>query len=116
MVEVLRLADLFRISPNIVVDWAMRYGQPSIPDRLTALKEAGLDHIIVVQVSESGASVYSASELAGKEFPEHVLALVEQAFSIVATTVSGDPCSTASTSSDTTSRRGFSSSGSIMAL
>jgi protein Tex len=34
-----------------------------------ALREAGLGHILVVQVSESGASVYSASELAGKEFP-----------------------------------------------
>ncbi|MCP4679053.1 MAG: RNA-binding transcriptional accessory protein [Deltaproteobacteria bacterium] len=33
------------------------------------LQEAGLGDIPVVQVSESGASIYSASELAGKEFP-----------------------------------------------
>ncbi|MDD5308161.1 MAG: Tex family protein [Deltaproteobacteria bacterium] len=35
-----------------------------------ALKEAGLAGLFVVPVSESGASVYSASELAGREFPE----------------------------------------------
>jgi len=29
------------------VDWAMRYGQPSIPDRLKALKEEGCDRILV---------------------------------------------------------------------
>ncbi|MFC1889849.1 Tex family protein [Thermodesulfobacteriota bacterium] len=34
------------------------------------LAEVGLDGVIVVQVSESGASVYSASELAGSEFPD----------------------------------------------
>jgi protein Tex len=36
----------------------------------SVLKEEGLGHIIAVQVSESGASVYSASELAGREFPD----------------------------------------------
>ncbi len=35
-----------------------------------ALKEAGITDTLVVQVSEAGASVYSASELAGEEFPE----------------------------------------------
>lgn len=35
-----------------------------------ALKEAGLAGIIVLPVSEAGASVYSASELAAKEFPD----------------------------------------------
>jgi protein Tex len=34
------------------------------------LKEAGLTKIIVVQVSECGASVYSASDVAREEFPE----------------------------------------------
>ena len=34
------------------------------------LIDAGLKGVVVVQVSESGASVYSASELAGQEFPE----------------------------------------------
>ncbi|MCU0664420.1 MAG: RNA-binding transcriptional accessory protein [Myxococcota bacterium] len=34
------------------------------------LREAGLTQVIVIMVSEAGASVYSASELAGKEYPE----------------------------------------------
>jgi len=33
------------------------------------LRQAGLDKIFSVMVSEAGASVYSASELAGREFP-----------------------------------------------
>jgi len=42
-----KLAD--RISTgrnNLIVDWAMRYGQPSIPERLQALKDAGCDRIV----------------------------------------------------------------------
>jgi uncharacterized protein len=35
-----------------------------------AFKEAGINDIIVVQVSESGASVYSASDIAREEFPD----------------------------------------------
>jgi ferrochelatase len=31
---------------RIVVDWAMRYGNPSIPDKLAELKEAGCDRIV----------------------------------------------------------------------
>jgi ferrochelatase len=38
-----RLAGL---SSAIMVDWAMRYGRPSIPERLQALKEAGCDRIL----------------------------------------------------------------------
>jgi len=34
------------------------------------LKDGGVASVMVVSVSEAGASVYSASELAGKEFPE----------------------------------------------
>jgi protein Tex len=35
-----------------------------------ALREAGLAHVPVVMVNESGASIYSASEAAREEFPE----------------------------------------------
>ena len=38
-----RLGDL---GPDIHVDWAMRYGQPSIKERLEALKAAGCDRIL----------------------------------------------------------------------
>lgn len=31
---------------NLMVDWAMRYGQPSITDRLNALKDAGCERIL----------------------------------------------------------------------
>ncbi len=33
--------------PPIMVDWAMRYGQPSIADKLTALKDAGCERILL---------------------------------------------------------------------
>jgi protoporphyrin/coproporphyrin ferrochelatase len=33
--------------PDVVVDWAMRYGKPSIADRLTALKDAGCDRLLL---------------------------------------------------------------------
>ncbi len=32
---------------RLTVDWAMRYGQPSIPDKLKALKDAGCDRILI---------------------------------------------------------------------
>ncbi len=42
-----RLADrLEEPDGRILVDWAMRYGQPSIKDRLTRLKDMGCDRIL----------------------------------------------------------------------
>ncbi len=32
--------------PDVLVDWAMRYGNPSIPDRLQAMKDAGCERIL----------------------------------------------------------------------
>ena len=32
---------------GVIVDWAMRYGNPSIPDRLAALKAAGCNRILI---------------------------------------------------------------------
>ncbi len=40
-----RLADAFW--PHVTVDWAMRYGNPSIADRLTAMKVAGCERILL---------------------------------------------------------------------
>jgi ferrochelatase len=34
--------------PAVLVDWAMRYGLPSIPDRLRAMVAAGCDRVLVV--------------------------------------------------------------------
>ena len=39
------LADAF--GPDVMVDWAMRYGNPSIPDRVAAMKAAGCDRILL---------------------------------------------------------------------
>jgi ferrochelatase len=33
--------------PGVMVDWAMRYGKPSIPERLQAMKDAGCERILV---------------------------------------------------------------------
>lgn len=41
------LASALGNQPDVMVDWAMRYGQPSIPDRLTALKDAGCERILL---------------------------------------------------------------------
>ncbi|MEM6461734.1 MAG: ferrochelatase [Pseudomonadota bacterium] len=54
------LAAAFHNQSNVIVDWAMRYGQPSIPDKLTALKEAGCDRIVVFPLYPQ----YSASTTA----------------------------------------------------
>ena len=40
-------AAVAREFPGVQVDWAMRYGSPSIPDRLQALKDAGCDRILI---------------------------------------------------------------------
>jgi ferrochelatase len=37
-----KLGAVLASHPSVMVDWAMRYGQPSIPDKLNALKDAGL--------------------------------------------------------------------------
>ncbi|MEL6298648.1 MAG: ferrochelatase [Pseudomonadota bacterium] len=41
-----KLADRFADRDNVIIDWAMRYGQPSIPDRLQALKDQGCERIL----------------------------------------------------------------------
>jgi ferrochelatase len=35
------------VGEGVIVDWAMRYGNPAIADRLSALKEAGCDRILL---------------------------------------------------------------------
>lgn len=41
-----RLAERFRDDPNIVVEWGMRYGNPSIENALEKLTAAGCDRIV----------------------------------------------------------------------
>jgi ferrochelatase len=47
-------------SSVVLVDWAMRYGRPSIPERIAALKQAGCDRILVYPLYPQ----YSASTTA----------------------------------------------------
>jgi len=43
-----KLAEQLAGEANITVDWAMRYGQPAIGDRLEALLKAGCDRVLLV--------------------------------------------------------------------
>ena len=36
-----------RLGDQVMVDWAMRYGNPSIPERLTTMKDAGCERILL---------------------------------------------------------------------
>ncbi len=42
-----KLAAQYADTQNLVIDWAMRYGQPSIPARIEALKAAGCERILI---------------------------------------------------------------------
>ncbi len=47
--------------PNVIVDWAMRYGQPSIADRLQALKDQGCDRILLFALYPQYSAATSAT-------------------------------------------------------
>jgi ferrochelatase len=49
---------------GVIVDWAMRYGIPSIPERLTALKAAGCDRILIAPLypQYSGATTATVND------------------------------------------------------
>lgn len=47
--------------PQIMVDWAMRYGQPSIPDKMNALKTAGCDRIVLFPLYPQYAAATTAT-------------------------------------------------------
>ena len=56
-----KLAASFAGNPRIVVDWAMRYGNPSIASRLKFLQEAGCDRILVVPLYPQYAAATTAT-------------------------------------------------------
>jgi ferrochelatase len=47
--------------PRILVDWAMRYGNPSIASRLDALQRAGCDRILIVPLYPQYAAATTAT-------------------------------------------------------
>ncbi|MFT4057296.1 MAG: ferrochelatase [Novosphingobium sp.] len=56
-----------RLGDDVKVDWAMRYGNPSLPSRLQAMKEAGCDRILVASLypQYSGATTASVMDKLG---------------------------------------------------
>lgn len=48
-------------NPDVVVDWAMRYGNPSMASRLTALQQAGCDRILLVPLYPQYCAATSAT-------------------------------------------------------
>lgn len=47
--------------PRLIVDWAMRYGNPSIPSRLDALQRQGCDRILIVPLYPQYSAATSAT-------------------------------------------------------
>ena len=56
-----KLAASFANDRRITVDWAMRYGNPSIPSRLDALEKRGCKRILVVPLYPQYAAATTAS-------------------------------------------------------
>ncbi len=48
---------------DLMVDWAMRYGKPSIPERLQALKDAGCDRILLFPLYPQYSAATTATAL-----------------------------------------------------
>jgi len=49
------------VGDGVIVDWAMRYGSPSIIDRLTALKEKGCKRILIIPLYPQYSATTTAS-------------------------------------------------------
>ena len=62
-----KLAMTYAHDPRIMVDWAMRYGNPSIASRLDAVQAAGCDRILVVPLYPQYAAATTAT-VADKAF------------------------------------------------
>ena len=56
-----KLAAQYASEPRVVVDWAMRYGNPSIPLRLEAMQKAGCERILVVPLYPQYAAATTAT-------------------------------------------------------
>lgn len=56
-----KLAAEFASEPRVSVDWAMRYGNPSIPTRIEALARAGCDRLLLVPLYPQYAAATTAT-------------------------------------------------------
>ena len=59
-------AEALDLGPGVTVDWAMRYGNPAIGDRLAAMKAAGCDRILIAPLYPQycGATTATANDAA----------------------------------------------------
>lgn len=55
------MVKTFADRPNVIVDWAMRYGQPSIVSRIEALKAAGCEKILLFPLYPQYAAATTAT-------------------------------------------------------
>jgi ferrochelatase len=58
-----KLGERFADIPGVMVDWAMRYGNPSTASRLEALKAAGCDRILLVPLYPQYSAATTATAL-----------------------------------------------------
>ena len=56
-----KLGEALKDEPCLLVDWAMRYGNPSIASRLAAMQGAGCDRILLVPLYPQYAAATSAT-------------------------------------------------------
>lgn len=56
-----KLGEIMKPHEHIIVDWAMRYGQPSIPDKIMALKNAGCERIVLFPLYPQYAAATTAT-------------------------------------------------------
>ncbi|MBT8409514.1 MAG: ferrochelatase, partial [Alphaproteobacteria bacterium] len=61
-----------RLGDGVLVDWAMRYGAPSIPDQLQKLMDAGCDRILLAPLypQYSGATTATVVDKAADKLKE----------------------------------------------
>lgn len=55
------MAKTFADRPDVIVDWGMRYGQPSIASRMDALQKAGCERILVFPLYPQYAAATTAT-------------------------------------------------------
>ena len=55
------MAKTFANRPDVIVDWGMRYGQPSIASRMEALQKAGCERILVFPLYPQYAAATTAT-------------------------------------------------------
>ncbi len=58
-----KLREALKDRPEIIVDWAMRYGQPPVAARIEALKEQGCDRILFVPLYPQYSAATTATAL-----------------------------------------------------